>query len=621
MAAPGSINKKKYKTRNFDIVNYIHLTYAGAEYDKGIQRSSAGMAALSIARHASLLKRLKQDFKETTGMEIHEFIEAAKKQEVVLTKMINLFETSDFKTLKHITTKDLQKDLELTENAAKNLKIALKTQGEIAVLHEMLYPSYQNEKKYKEEKDNWKEVEQFFKKHSGDVYKNILTFLDETNKRGFSKETSARTGQLHESNRMKTVEIMLIKRIFDSVKYLRSAESGTNKIFFHGFTWSDFDDIQNTLNAIDDGIQSFYNQGSYPKVGELDKLIRSIEQGIQTTIKGKNIGEFTSGVLMASPIFRQIVETSTLNALKAPEHTAVDNKPQEQIYFSLHSQKKGISHHVHRDKTLEKQLNEIVNRIVAQKDMKADITIKTQAGKNNIGISTKRKLPKSTYIDLASETTVAKALSFGPHGKDIINTYTQNKNMAQLFYNAMHFYMADSDFDSILERDSQGEPVIYNVIEKPLNKSLIEIQATFGNILTQFALDVIANVLIPTSTAFIDINGRFLPTPLYFEWILSAFANNAVMNATSNYVSFNRSKYSKKIKDIIVNKPETQVVPVTKKRADGSKKTGYGNTMGVEQASMYRNIKTKEAIMDHEISVRAPYLSASEYRRIVFGIK
>lgn len=571
------------KKTNFDIVNYVHLSYAGALEDSRLQGGGKDSTIRNTMNRN--YKKMEEEFKSALGISSKEFMEASQKYSEAITAISQMFRCSTIEEMKQFISEDKIAQLNLGKSAAESLLASAKTSGYAEILGQL----------YAENGDANinKKIEEIANSFSGiNLYEENLKYL--TSKGGSS------------ANKKKQAMLMaLLEKAMESANVARG---NTDTIFSSNFTWQDssFDIINNNLQDFKNSM----NKGIPPKIGELETIIGNSRKILNTNIKGASVGEYSSGILakkIITPILQGITDAINIEIQHTGTKSSVKNIIE--IPIAQISSKKTVIN-------LKDPINAVAKGIhsFTAKDKKADITISynnTNGDSKDIKISTKRYKTSAYAVNLSERMTIGQALAFSMNGATAVKNFTgNNKNSAQ-FYNALNFYLLGSSYN--VEKRGKIAEVFK---ETGGGYSVNQIDATFGGVLSKFLLEILAGVLEPKTSTFMDINGMIIPTPIYYKFMMNKFLSQQIKNNVSSYISFNAQAFRNNTESAILDPKNTGAEKVYTARPNAKWKTGYAYDI----AALKRNLIVKQNILNHTISIRGDFLSLSDYRGSFLGI-
>lgn len=576
------------KQTNFDIVNYVHLSYAGALSDRGLK--GGGSESLTKKRYKSIYERLESSFVNEVGISSEEFVNSLKKSQEALESIYEMFRCKTMDEIKNLVSEERLKQLSIGDKAISELISIGKTQGYAELLGQLYSEKSSNDIK--------KLVEDIAKSFEGvDFYKDTLKYLSKGKSSSANKEKQA-------------MSIALINQILSESKTIKQ-NSGTNTIFTGEFSWQE--PVFDTLNKNLEDFSNAMSKGIPIKNDEINKIIKANKAIIDRNIKGAILGEYSSGIItkgLIEPILTEVVNATNTEI----KHTGTSSGKTSSIDISIDKLYKNK-----KSKTV-KQMDNILNGIVkgvqtfTAKDRKADITVTYDTPdtlQRNLKISTKRYKTSAYAVNIADKISIGAALSFGKYGNELANYYTGNSKTGSQFYNALNFYLLNGSYTVKKEKD-----IAKVVKESSRSLTVSTIDAAFGGILSKFLIDILANMLEPESSAFIDINGMIIPTPLYYKFMMDRFFNSDIKNSISSYISFNANSFTNKMEKEILKEDVTGARKLTV-QGSVSWKTGYFYDI----AARKRNLLIKDGILNHQISLRSNFLEVEQYRNKILNIK
>ena len=565
---------------NFDIVNYVHLSYAGALEDNGLR--GGGSKTTLEAKLKRNSENIEAQFESAVGMSSKDFLKSAEKYGDLLTTFIEMFNSDTIKKIKELSSEESQLKLEEGEEAAMKLRKiqAAKVSGYSNILGQLLTK--------KDEEGIESYINSILKSFSG------INLYEE-----FLKGMSSEGGQSLDSKK-RAMSLSLIKLIFDNAVTLKE-DSSDDTLFSGTFQWQEpsYDAINTKLEKISSSMQ----KGIPIRPSEIDEIIKDCRSLINTKIKGATVGEYSSGIIakkIISPILKEVHGKINEEIL----HTGTKERAENEINIPIAqlSIKKNIINLKDPKNAVAKGIQNFIT-----KDKKADITIKydnKNSERKSVTISTKRYGTAAKFINIADNISIGKALAFMSLEGTSSSDYFGNGRRGAQFYNALNFYLLKSDFN---KKDGKISEVFK---ESSPGWSVTAIDAAFGGILTKFLLDVLANNIKPESSAFMDINGEIIPTPIYYKYMMKRLLSDQVKNNVSSFIEFNRGAYIKNTESKILDSNITGALKKPK-QINGQWKSGYRYDM----AALKRNLIVKQNILTHQITIKGNLISLADYKQ------
>lgn len=575
----------KNKT-NFDIVNYVHLTYQGAKSDKAI----IGNRSQSVlkSKKTRVYNRLEKNFISEVGISSTEFMSALRKSEEALLAIVQMFNCKTITEMKEYISKEKLVKLQLGEESARSLVSAAKTQG-YAELINQLFSS-------KDASSTNEKINNIVEAFDGiNMYKETLDYL-------------TKDGQQSTNKKKQAMLLSLINEAFTNAKDVKMSSS-SDKLFSTEFVWrnSSFD----AINKILEDFKNSMKNGVTVKMADLEKIINSARGIINRDIKGASTGEYSSALIskaLMEPVLKSV--TNAINIDFQHTRTRVGTKTEIEIPIAgIYSNKqKGKITNID---TPMKKIADSIQKFVS-KDQKADITVnyETSSGDKQIKISAKRYKTSAYAVNMINSMSIGSLLSFGKHGAELTSYYTGNSNIASQFYNALNFYLLQNSYGTL------KKPDIVSVIKNGNGSAdAASYDSMFGGILSKFLMDILGNILEPETSAFMDINGMLIPTPLYYKFMMDRFLDANIKNYVSSYIFFNANAFRKSIESSLTNNEITGAKKTVNNRMKW--KTGYDYDI----AAFKRNILIKDGILNQKVNVRTSFLELSQYREQILNTR
>lgn len=565
------------KKTNFDIVNYVHLSYAGALEDNGLR--GGGSKTTLEAKLKRNSDNIEAQFKSVVGMSSKDFLKSAEKYGDLLTTFIEMFNSDTIEKIEELSSEETQLKLGNGKEAARMIQAA-KVSGYSNILGQLLTK--------KDEKGIESYINTILKSFSG------INLYEE-----FLKGMSSEGGQSLDSKK-RAMSLSLIKLIFDNATTLKK-DSSDDTLFSGTFQWQE--PSYDAINAKLEKISSSMQKGIPIRPSEIDEIIKDCRSIINTKIKGATVGEYSSGIIgkkIISPILEKVHGEINEEIL----HTGTKSRAENEINIPIAqlSIKKNIINLKDPKNAVAKGIQKFITE-----DKKADITIKydnKNSERKSVTISTKRYGTAAKFINIADNISIGKALAFMSLDGTSSSDYFGNGRRGAQFYNALNFYLLKSDFN---KKDGKISEVFK---ESSPGWSITAIDVAFGGILTKFLLDVLANNIKPESSAFMDINGEIIPTPIYYKYMMKRLLSDQVKNNVSSFIEFNRGAYIKNTESKILDSNITGALKKPK-QINGQWRSGYRYDM----AALKRNLIVKQNILTHQITIKGNLISLADYKQ------
>ena len=94
------------KKTNFDIVNYVHLSYAGALEDNGLR--GGGSKSTLEAKLKTNYENIEAQFRSAVGMSSEDFLKSAEKYGDLLTTFIKMFNSDTIEDIEKLSSEETQ---------------------------------------------------------------------------------------------------------------------------------------------------------------------------------------------------------------------------------------------------------------------------------------------------------------------------------------------------------------------------------------------------------------------------------------------------------------------------------------------------------------------------------
>lgn len=565
------------KKTNFDIVNYVHLSYAGALEDNGLR--GGGSKTTLEAKLKRNSENIEAQFQSAVGMSSKDFLKSAEKYGDLLTTFIEMFNSDTIEDIEKLSSEEIQLKLGKGKEASRMIQAA-KVSGYSNILGQLLTK--------KDEKGIESYINTILESFSG------INLYEE-----FLKGISSDGGQSLDSKK-RAMSLSLIKLIFDNATTLKK-DSSDDTLFSGTFQWQE--PSYDAINAKLEKISSSMQKGIPIRPSEIDEIIKDCRSIINTKIKGATVGEYSSGIIgkkIISPILEKVHGEINEEIL----HTGTKSRAENEINIPIAqlSIKKNIINLKDPENAVAKGIQKFITE-----DKKADITIKydnKNSERKSVTISTKRYGTAAKFINIADNISIGKALAFMSLEGTSSSDYFGNGRRGAQFYNALNFYLLKSDFN---KKDGKISEVFK---ESSPGWSVTAIDAAFGGILTKFLLDVLANNIKPESSAFMDINGEIIPTPIYYKYMMKRLLSDQVKNNVSSFIEFNRGAYIKNTESKILDSNITGALKKPK-QINGQWRNGYR----YDVVALKRNLIVKQNILTHQITIKGNLISLADYKQ------
>lgn len=491
------------KKNNFDLPNYIHLSYQGFLDDKisvkkGIKRNSA----INTAQ-----KHIYSQFEKSVGVTVEKFLQDSMDEAKTISALASLFSGRD---IYQSGTGTVEKDKPFAELWAKyeqvvrekigNLQLSsdekeilleyTKSSAKVINISNVLRTLYGKNAKVEKIKDILVNADK-------DLESDLLQLFKEKEQSGITKGDWA---------------YLLIQQAgYEALKMTKSLEQLNNmKDNTQNFGQLLGNDYKTFKTQLDKVKNTYLNGGS-----EKDVLneVNTARRTLNTKIKG--LGTETAS-FVSLPVIRQAATGVAVDYL----HTGTDF---ENINFE------GTAQFIQRKKRANVILKErtlTTTRRVALADVTINLT--ANGNTNKVKVSKKTYSPKAKEITIASGAsapTVAQAIALINHMYGI-NFF--NGPQAFIFYNALNFLFTGKNYwyekgkstltikkDGGRNQRAIGDFKSLPAVERSLNTE----------ILSSFLTLAYSAFFTPEFAALYDINGFVVPSPLLFDMGIERIKN------------------------------------------------------------------------------------------------
>lgn len=499
------------KRNNFSISNYINLTVDhyledAQNYKLETQRESAERA----------LKKLEADFYAKSGYMPQEFAEAILNNSELLKMVYEFFNMPSIVQMYNLTgsySSSGNKSPQIKDTALNLIKKYVddaKTADIIVATGRVMNLSTALNNVFGSKHDT-----ATFKVLVNDLesIKDFGAYDDFVNKLGAGKEAQMAT---------------LIEEILNTYKN-SSLNDENDTVKINNFSLTDLDNVEKNWADLKKEFSK--------KNLDLDKIrqkMNGIRNIINRTIKGKNLGELASQLIMKD-VFKTAIANQAADIVVSHVGNSVSSV--SDIYINILKGNKAVviseSNNYRAGKVMSlkeidalKKSGKLMNTVDLKFDNKiADLSIKIPKG--GTGEPTRIGLQKKT-LDLnarkvkllgSEKMTVGTAISLGGSGALADYGGAHNTETTRAFFNAMNTLLADRVF----RQDSKNKFKIRSSKKNNPYNSVLRVDQAFGGILTRFGFDVFTGYFRTENAGLLDINGAIIPAPLYFQYCIDNF--------------------------------------------------------------------------------------------------
>lgn len=548
------------KMTNFNIQNYIHLSFANAQKDTRL-RSAAEVSPQIIFNQR--YKKLEDSFRAKAGVSSDEFIKELNNYGDALEAVASLFNSSTITEIKESMSNESLRQVITGERDLENLIAAGAISGYTTIIGQL----YTGKGQTKQQLDSLHEA----LKPLAQNYKNFLDVL--------SNEKASNT------KRARAAQSILLSEVFKNANKIRtSAKDDT--LFESSFEFTDksYDIINKNIKEID----RIFQEGNIDSA-KLSRLIKSTSQIANTSLKGADAGEYSSGILakyFAAPIvekFSQGLQTSISHRGRTSSNLST-----MEVDITGRVRVKGLA------SDLENAINPYIQSFMA-KDMKADIAITTGADEELLISRKTYNNLSARWVNLADDISIAAIMAFSRDNGQVAKLF--NSSASGALFNALNFHLLGGTYKTKMMKNGDIKPVFDHAI----SSSADSMDAVFGGALSNLMMTLLAAIIEPESVGLMDINGMLIPTPTYYKFMMNKFIQGGGRRQASSYIFFNKSKGQSAITSIL-NSDKVVV-----------KNEGKGYSYA--SPSYYRNLEIKKSLLNQRVSVRGTFFNFDEYRQ------
>lgn len=494
---------------NFNIPNYIHLSYQGFLDDKMNKRKNIQLK--TALRNAS--KIIHKNFQSVTGMTVEEYLKSASNEMESMQAMIALFSgdrlgTDDPKAIPFSEIwKKYSKDVEnkinslgLTSEEKDYLLSYTKASARVSNISLALRMLTKAEK--------LEDVRDYLTSFTKDFDKELLNEFNKSIKKDGNtwgrllinqalKETLMMTNSLNKLNNVKKT-------------YTFGQTMGTT-----------YDTLVNEVNKLN----SMYANGA--SVSAIKNKVNGIRGIINKNVKG-------TGTETVSFVNIPIIKQKSKNVVADLVHTGLsgDIKKYENKIEFIRAGNSGTK--------------QTMLTVSAEREVKlADVTIKLQNDNKIRDIKVSRKMYdiKGKQINLGS-LTVAQANAMILNG-GLEKFAFLNNRFAYTFYSAMNFFLMKKNMWYRKEKN------VIRVVQDNSRKkraighfgTLKQVQDTLNTqIISSFLGATYASFFISDYAAFYDIGNFIVPSPLMFDYSIERIAREDLKTGITNFVNIGVDK-------------------------------------------------------------------------------
>ena len=558
------------KLTNFDIVDYVHLSYANAIKDNRIigggQRNSLNSR---LRRNYSNLEKV---FTAEVGVSSKEFLASASKYSEALLNISKMFRCSNLSEMKEYISPEKIAQLNLAQSSADSLLASAQAIGYTELLSKVYTgqnPTILNE------------LTNISNGFEGlNLYKENLKYLSSS-------------GQ---DAKKEAMMLALLEKALENADIAK--EAGKESMTITGnFNWQE-GSYDNFHRQIQDFKKAMSN-GMPVDLVKVNKLISSTKGIMDRDIKGKVLSKSSSGILVSklgNLVSKDLVAEINKQVTKTPTKTININIAQ---LFNGKGSSSLIS--------LEDGLAPVAKGIqkFSKKSRNFKINVNYNSLDKSIGVITKQYKASAKKMVLVNNITIGQALAYTNRGNS--TSFTGNSKLGGQFYNAFNFFLLGQTFGTV------KKPEVAEVIRKGPSGSFVQVDAAFGGVMSKFLMDLVSEILSPQTSAFIDINGAIIPTPVYYKFLMDNMTKSINANSVSSYISFNAQAFAGSVTSEILDPGITGARTPEKGRERTSWRIGYEYDI----AALKRNILVKDRILKHTIGIRGDIININDYKNLI----
>ena len=497
------------KKNNFNIANYIHLSYQGAIEDKIFNSKVVYNNVLN-----NIVKASQNSFKSKTGFSVKEFIDNAEKEFETTNAMVNIFSdegiisngsTSAYSEVWRKygeTIADSINRMGLDSQQKEALLNYTKASGSIVHISALL--KLLTNKEYI---NDYKNLQNRLVSLTSDFEENLAEVYSKGKNREYWIANIA--NQLKKDLENMNMNLNSLKKEYDFGQTLDSS----------------YDTV---IKLIDQINKEYANGANSKKITSLGNQLRGI---LNKNIKGTGT-ETVSFVNL--PVILENAGASVINYL----HTGTQGK---EITYSEKSGfiRKGAGY------------NTDIYNLNTTRDIKlADITVVIKKDKKikNVAVSRKMRTSTAKHIQLGDMTVAQAKAQINSISTLRKYNYSVGTNAA-LFENMFNFLLTKTD---LWYGVRQGKMYIKRKSNGVSLNSLPRVEQAFGsNLISSFYMVAYASFFFSNYAAFYDINGLIIPSPVLLQYTVEKIQSDATKTSASNLINLSseRSRYLEKIKE------------------------------------------------------------------------
>lgn len=509
---------------NFNIPNYIHLSYQGYLDDKMNTKkkvqAKTTLKAISRVIHKS--------FKNTVGMDVEQYLEEASSEIESMKAMIALFSGEGiedtiekggnavpFSELWNKYKKQVEQKINsmgLSSESAQYLLDYTQASASVSNLSIAL--------KLLQHADNLKSIQNYLLTVTQDFDKDLVE--------QFHKDRQNKNSWAHLVIQQVLKEALIMEASLDNLNSKEAKNLGFGQ---------NLNNIVKSLKKQIEELNRMYASGKAPSQKAIEEKVQSIRRYINTNIKG--VGTETVS-LVNIPSVR----------LKAKD-TAV-----ELLHSGLSSQLKTFKEVIEFERSKPRStVFAPVATVDAKREVKlADVTINLinkEEKQSSIRVSRKMYSIKSSQINLGDLSIAQANAMMASTGLDKY-VFMKNKN-AFTFLSAMNFLLSGRNFwykkekgrIKIVQDNGRKNRAIGSFSSLPKTQRTLDTE-----IISSFLGAVYGSFFLSDYSAFYDIGNFVVPSPLMFDYSIERIARNDLKTGITSFIGISSSKedYQEKIR-------------------------------------------------------------------------
>lgn len=498
---------------NFNIPNYIHLSYQGYLDDK--MNTKKNLQLKTALKQTN--KIVENKFKSVTGLSVTEYLKYASNEAESMQAMIALFsgdlslqQTNDGKSVPF--SKIWDKYSEQVERKIENLNLTSEEKNELLNYTGSVarVTNISAILKLLREKNSLKDINNFLV--------NITSDFDEDLLNEFQK-------QIKISNSNDWAHLLINQATREALTMTKSLDKLENVKKTYTFGQLLGNEYNSLIKDVND-LNKLYSAGASASTirNKVNKIVGILNRKIKGT------GSETISFLNIPIIKEKIGEVSI-----------------DLVHTGLVGDIKDFNNTIEFTRAKSKTSKEIMSISGSRNIKLADVTmeIKTENDIKKIGVSRKMRNLQAKEIIIGGDITIAQANAMIMAGGFQNKFNFLNNQYAFTFYNAMNFFLMRKNMWYKTNNNT-----MYLTTDNAKNKramgkfsSLKSTQETLNNeIISSFLGATYASFFTADFVAFYDINNFIVPSPLLFKYSIDRITSQELSTGITNFVTFGSSK-------------------------------------------------------------------------------